>query len=200
MTLDENSSVQEILPADSSFNEDEVLARLKRADLSAPELDNIAKQPAVSRSRKVKLALLEHPHTPRHVSLGLLRTLFTFDLMSVALMPVVNANIKIAAEESLIHRLEKLSIGEKMSLARRASGRVVAELLNEADHRVVDAALDSPRLTEDMVVKAVVHRDSTELLDKAVRSHSKWPMRPEIQQALQRRAERSTNGPRGEPK
>jgi hypothetical protein len=172
-------------------NEDQTLALLKRPEITAVVLEKIAKDPATSKSRKVKLALIEHLHTPRHVSLALLRSLYTFDLMTVALMPVVVADIKIAAEESLINRLDKLSIGEKLSLARRASTRVVAALLNQSDPRIVSAALESPRLTEIMLVNALVRRDSTELLDQTVRRHAKWSLRPEIHQALRRRADRT---------
>jgi hypothetical protein len=172
-------------------NEDQILALLKRSEMTAAALEKIAKDPATAKSRKMKLALIEHLHTPRHVSLLLLRSLYTFDLMTVALMPVVAADIKIAAEESLINRLDKLSIGEKLSLARRASTRVVAALLNQSDQRIVNAALESPRLTEIMLVNALVRRDSSELLDQIVRGHAKWSLRPEIQQALQRRADRA---------
>jgi len=33
------------------------------------------------KSRKVKLALVQHPNTPRHVSIPMLRHLLTFELM-----------------------------------------------------------------------------------------------------------------------
>ena len=171
-------------------NEDQLLASIKQADISAATLEKIAKVPATSKSRKAKLALVEHPRTPRHVSFSMLRRLFTFDLMSVALMPAVAADIKVAAEEALIQRLEKLSVGEKLSLARRASSRVVAALVSQVDARIVNAALESPRLTEIALVNALVQRHSSDLLDQTVRCHAKWSIRPEIQRALQRRAER----------
>ena len=176
--------------SDPSLNEDQVLALLKRNDIAAAVLEKIARNPASSKSRKIKLALMEHSRTPRHVALSLLRNLFTFDLMNVALMPTVAADIKIAAEESLIHRLDKLSIGEKLSLARRASARVVGVLVNEADTRIVTASLESPRLTEAMLVNSLMRHASSELMVQAVRLHPKWSIRPEIQQAVQRRAER----------
>jgi hypothetical protein len=172
-------------------NEDQTLALIKGSAVTSATLEKTAKAPATAKSRKIKLALIEHPHTPRHVSLSLLRSLYTFDLMTVALMPVVAADIKIAAEESLINRLDKLSTGEKLSLARRASTRVVAALLHQSDARIVNAALESPRLTEIVLVNALVRRGSSELLDQTVRRHDKWSIRPEIQQALQRRADRT---------
>ena len=106
------------------------------------------------KSRKVKLGVVEHPRTPRHISIPMVRNLFTFDLMQVALTPVVPADIKIAAEESLINRLERLSQGERLSLARRASGGVAAELLLDPEPRVIHAALENSRLTEAAVIKS----------------------------------------------
>jgi hypothetical protein len=61
------------------------------------------------RHRKVKLALVEHPRTPRQVSLPLLRQLYTFDLMQVALTPTVPAELKLAADEALSSRMETLA-------------------------------------------------------------------------------------------
>jgi hypothetical protein len=183
---------------DPTLGEDEVLAMLKRGHLAAATLESIARSPA-SKSRKITLALIGQPRTPRHIALSLLRNLFTFDLMSVGVMPTVAADIKIASEESLINRLEKLSIGEKLSLARRASARVVSALINESDARVVNMALENPRITEAMVVKSLVRFNSSELLAETVRLHPKWSIGPEIQAALQRRADRiSRNHPPGQ--
>ena len=195
MISDEHSTVEadeNIPPAsasDLSLTEDLALAWLKRSDLSAPDLERLSKNPSLAKSRKLKLALIEHPRTPRHLSLSLLRHLYTFDLMAVALMPVVAADIRVAVEEALINRLETISTGERMSLARRASARVVAALLGDGDMRVVNTALENSRLTEAMVAKALLRCDSADSLADTVGRNGKWSLRPEIQLALKRRAE-----------
>ncbi len=106
--------------------------------------------------------------------------------MHVALSPAVPADIKIAAEESLINRLERLTSGERLSLARRASGRVAGELLLDPESRVIHAALENSRMTEAAVIKAVLRRDSPASLVTAVCRHSKWSPRREIRVALLR--------------
>jgi hypothetical protein len=136
------------------------------------------------KSRKVKLALVEHSRTPRHISVPMVRHLFTFDLMRVALTPVVPADIKMVAEESLINRLERLSQGERLSLAHRASGRVAATLLIDREPRVIHAALENSRLTESGVIKALMRRDAPEAFVRAVCHHSKWSQRRGIRVAL----------------
>jgi hypothetical protein len=171
---------------DPALNEDLALALLKRNDLPGEVVETISKNGAVVKSRKAKLAIVGHLKTPRHVSLSLLRRLFTFDLMKVALTPVIAGDIKAAAEEILIKRLESLSSGERMSLARRASGRVAGALLLDSDIRVIQAALQNPKVTEALVVKALMMTGSPAGLVRTVCEHPKWSLRREIRVALLR--------------
>jgi hypothetical protein len=183
-----NSSPEVLIGAavDPALTEDLALVLLRRSDLPAQAVDQLSKNAGLMQSHKVKLAVVEHPRTPRHISIPSVRHLFTFDLMHVALSPAVPADIKIAAEESLINRLERLSPGERLSLARRASGRVAAELLLDSKPRVIHAALENSRLTEAAVIKALMRRDSPAALVAAVCRHSKWSPRREIRVALLR--------------
>jgi hypothetical protein len=171
--------------ADPGLNEDLALALLLRTDLPSEVLERLSKNKAAT-GRKVKLALVGHPKTPRHVSLSLLRQLFTFDLMQVALTPVIAGDIKVAAEETLLKRLESIASGARLSLARRASGRVATALLLDPEPRVVEAALENPRLTEAMVRQALLRPDSGAGLVRAVCAHPKWSLRSEIRLALLR--------------
>ncbi len=166
------------------MNEDQALAVLQSAHITAETLAQFAKNPALTKSRKVRLALAIHPRTPRHVAIPLLRRLFTFDLMRVTLSPAAAADIKRVAEEQMLNRLEALSAGGKISLARRASGRVAAALLGDPDIRILSAALDNPRLVEVAVVSALMSDDATTFLFIAVSEHPKWAHRREIQIAL----------------
>ena len=172
--------------SDPALTEDLALVILKRSDLPTNVIDRLSRNSGVIKSRKVKLALIEHPRTPRHISIPMVRHLFTFDLMQVALTPVVPADIKMAAEESLINRLERLSQGERLSLAHRASGRVAAVLLLDSESRVIHAALENSRLTESAVIKALMRRNAPEEFVRVVCRHSKWSPRREIRIALLR--------------
>lgn len=181
-----SAEVLKAAAADPALNEDLALALLQRNDLPPEVLEQIGKNPAAVKSRKAKLAIVGHAKTPRYVSVSLLRQLFTFDLMKVALTPVVAGDIKAAAEEVLIKRLESLSSGERMSLARRASGRVVGALLLDPETRVIQTALQNPRLTEAVVIKALMGARSPAALVRAVCEHPKWSLRREIRIALLR--------------
>jgi len=172
--------------SDPALTEDLALALLKRADLSADAVERLAKNGTVIKARKVKIALVTHPHTPRHVSLPMIRGLYTFDLMNVALAPVTPADVKGVADEALIVRVPTISSGERLTLAHRASAGVAAALLNDKEARVMHTALDNSRLTEAAIVKAVNTRSASEALVQAICHHPKWSLRHEVQIALLR--------------
>jgi hypothetical protein len=168
------------------LSEDAALALVKSADVTGEALAQVAKNLVVSKSRKVLVALTSHPRTPRHLSIPMLRGMFTFDLMNLAMMPVVAPDVKRAAEEQLIMRLESLPLGQKITLARRASGRVAAALLQTSDQRIISSALDNTHLTEALVVQALMKPRSPERLYVLVSDHSNWQNRREVQIALLR--------------
>jgi hypothetical protein len=151
------------------LNEELALTLLQRRDLSADIFVRLSKNGCALTGRKVKVALIEHPKAPRHVAIPLLRHLFTFDLMRVALTPTVPADVKIAADETLINRLDTMPSGERLSRARRGSGRIAAELLLDPEPRVIQAALTNPRLTAARVIRALTQRNAPAALVDATR-------------------------------
>jgi hypothetical protein len=168
------------------LNEEAALGLLKRPDLSADVLEALAKNGSALKQRKVKLALVEHPKTPRHISLPLVRQLYTFDLMQVALTPVVPADVKRAADEALLNRLDTVTTGERLTLAHRGSGRLAEELLLDEDTRVAQGALQNPRLTEASIVRALTRPEVSAALVDAVCRHPQWSLRREVRIALLR--------------
>jgi hypothetical protein len=172
--------------SDSIFNEDLALAFLRSNDLPPEAIEQLSKNGSAMKSRKVKKAVIAHPKTPRYVAVAIVRQLFTFDLMQVALLPTLAGDLKVAAEEALIRRLETISSGEKLSLARRASGRVAGVLLLDPDLRIIRAALENPRMTEALIVRALTRPGVAPALVLAVCNHAKWSLRREIRIALLR--------------
>src|SRR5207244_6246151 len=101
--------------------------------------------------REINTEIVKHQRTPRHISLPLLKHLYSPDLMLVALTPAVAADMKMAIEEALIKRMPSISTGERLMFAKRASGRIAAYLLNDEEPRIIDAALNNPYLTESLI-------------------------------------------------
>ena len=71
--------------------------------------------------------------------------LYTFELVKIALLPAVPADVKVGVDEIIISRLEQVSEGERLTLAKQASGRVAGALLLDTQERVCAAALENPR-------------------------------------------------------
>ena len=182
-----HDSAPEILAAvaaDARLTEDLALALLNRSDLPREALEALSKNGQLARLRKVRMGIVVHPRTPRHVSVPTIRHLYTFDLMQVALLPSVPPDVKRAAEEVLIGKLASISSGERVTLARRSSGRVAGALLLDKDERIMQAALANPQMTEVSIVKALKAGHSTELLAPAVARHQKWSYRNDVKAAL----------------
>lgn len=169
---------------DRRMTEDLAMALLERRDLPPRALELLSRNIGVLKHRKVLTALVTHPRTPRYVTLPVLRRMFTFELMKIALTPAVATDVKMTADEVIIARLESISAGERMALARQGSRRLVAALLLDTEQRISAAALDSPRLTEADVVKALMYDDIPQHLIVAVCGHSKWRLRNEVQVAI----------------
>jgi hypothetical protein len=181
---DSSPEVLTAVAADPRLTEDLVLALLNHRDLPRESLEALSKNGQLARLRKVRMAIVVHPRTPRHVSVPTIRHLHTFDLMQVALLPSVPPDVKRAAEEVLIGKLAGISPGERITLARRSSGRVAGALLLDKEERIMQAALANPQMTELSIVKALKAGRSTELLAPAVSRHHKWSYRNDVKAAL----------------
>jgi hypothetical protein len=171
-----------------ALTEDQALALLKNTDLPATDIERIAKNSGAMKSRKVRRALAAHSRAPRRIALRLIRALYTFDLMQFTLMPAAAADLKRIADELLIARLASITLGERISLARRCSAAVASALLLDKESRVWQAALENPRLTEASIVKALQRTQAAPAFVEAVCHHAKWSLRPEIRLVLLRNA------------
>jgi hypothetical protein len=169
-----------------SLTDDQVLALLRRQDLPSESIEQLSQNAGAMKSRKVRIAVAAHPRAPRHIALRLIREFYTFDLMQFALKPAVAADLKRRADEMLITRIPSVTLGERIALARRASGAVAAGLLLDKETRVWQTALENSRLTENAVVKALLRRSAPPALVEAVCHHAKWSVRQEIRVALLR--------------
>ncbi|HXZ78982.1 MAG TPA: hypothetical protein VEG30_03570 [Terriglobales bacterium] len=170
--------------ASPGLTEDLAVALLARRDLPGGVLQDLSRNSNVAKLRKVVVGLVSHPRTPRHVSIPIIRSLYTFELMHVALTPLAPQDIKMAVEDALIARLETVTSGERITLARRGSTRIAAALLSDKDPRISEAALTNPYLTEVGVVRALMRSDVSAQFVNAVGKHPKWSLRTEVRIAL----------------
>lgn len=168
--------------------EDLALSQLKDPNLPPDAIEQLTRDSAAMKSRKVRFAVASHQHTPRRIALRIVRELYTFELMQFALTPAAAADLKRLAEELLLSRLSSITLGERISLARRSSTLVAGALLLDRESQVWQPALENPRLTEAAIVRALQRTNATAALVEAVSHHPKWSLRNEVQIALLRNA------------
>src|SRR5689334_5739568 len=73
---DTDPAVLTAVAGDMRLTEDLALALLERRDLPREALEQLHSNSAVAKLRKVRLAIVVHPATPRHVSIPNIRHLY----------------------------------------------------------------------------------------------------------------------------
>ena len=167
-----------------ALDETQVCLLLERKDLPGEILEEVGRRKALLKSYRVKRALAFHPRTPRLVSLRLLRDLYLMDLVQVAILPGVSAELKRNAEEQLIARLPQLPLGQKITLARRGPARVAGALLAEGHAQVTSVVLDNPYLTEAQILKVLSREKLPVSVIPAIIQHRKWSITYNVRLAL----------------
>lgn len=161
---------------------------LRRVDLGGELLELIGGNRKWIRSEPVRLGIVTHPHTPRRLAMTLLRQLFAFNLVRVALNPRTPTEVRCVAEELLIERIRQLPLSEKLLLARRGPARVAGALLAEGHSDVLAAVLQSAFLTEAQVVRVLWRAGVPPHVVIALADHPKWSTHYLVRLALLRNA------------
>jgi len=167
-----------------NLNDGEICLLLDRKDLPGAVLGEIVRNRALLRSYRVKRALAFHPHVPRTLALRLIRDLYTADLLRLSLAPAAVVDLRRIAEDQLLARAGQLALGEKIALAKQASGRVIAALIAEGNRRVIGPALQNPRLTEAQVLKLLAMEKLPAAVVSAIAMHPRWQPLPNARLAL----------------
>jgi len=157
-----------------SLDETQLCLLLDRKDLPLEVLAEVAARKNLLKNYRVKRALAFHPHTPRLVSMRLIRDLYLMDLAQLALAVGAQPELKRMAEGQLLARLTQLPLGQKITLARRGPGRVAGALLAEGHPQILSVVLDNAYLTEAQVLKALAREKLSPAVSHAIAQHRRW--------------------------
>ncbi|MEM9405883.1 MAG: hypothetical protein AAGA81_07600 [Acidobacteriota bacterium] len=133
---------------------------------------------------EVRRDLVLHRNTPEVQAVRQVPSLFWRDLARAASDVRVRPRIRRAAEQTLGQRLPGLSLGEKVSLARVASGLLLSQLRWDPHPKVLEALLDNPRLTEGTLVPLVAKESTSGRVLTLIARNRKWGSRYEIKRSL----------------
>ncbi len=186
LLLEASEEILAALLENPHFDESHLCLLLERKDLSGGFLEAIALRKTWMATYRVKRRIAFHPHTPRLVAMRVARALYLMDLVQLSLLPAVPGELRRMAEELVVARLRQLPLGQKLTLARRASARVAGALLAEGQEQIVRIALDNAFLTEAQVLRVLSKERLPAPVVVAIARHGKWSRLYNVRRALVR--------------
>lgn len=160
---------------------------IARAKAASPEtLAFLAGDVRFKESYKLKAAICRNPKTPQRIHLSLLKFMRVFDLADIANDQRISIAIRQKIEYIICERMPSLPSGVKTALARKAHPDVLLRLMESIDEKVIAACLDSPRLTEGYVCRAINRPQAGAVIVRLISEHAKWALRYPVKIALVR--------------
>ncbi len=118
--------------------------------------------------------------------LNLLPTLPWLSLLHVAQAPRTPPVVRRHAERQLLGRLQRMTLGERVALARLAHRPLFRHILDLPEPRVHEALLDNPRTVENDVLLALRRAEAGSPLFAVVVRHRRWGASYAVKHAIAR--------------
>jgi hypothetical protein len=164
--------------------EDEVLAILDNANATTQIINKIAQTARLTGFYNVRVKLVAHRQTPLAHAVKLVHYLYWFDLLAMSIDVQVPAPVRRAIDTQLLIRVENLTIGDRVSSARRCSQALINVFLDDPSPKVFAALLTNKRLREeDLIVLANSDRATPDQL-LLLAQDPRWSYRYAIRKAL----------------
>src|SRR5207248_9371869 len=113
----------------------------------------------------VRLRLVAHKQTPLAHAVKFVHYLYWSDLVRTSVDVKVPAPVRRAIDNILVGRVDKLTLGERITSAKRCSQALIKALLFDPDPKVFAALLVNQRMREDdLLLLATSSRASSEQL------------------------------------
>ena len=168
----------------SALTEDDALSIIDHPFVTSAIIQKIAHDPRLSSFYAVRLKLVAHRKTPQMYAAKLVHYLHWPDLVRLSVDVMVPAPVRRAIDTQLLARVTELTLGERISSARRCSQALVKHFLFDSDPKVFAALLVNQRLREDELLALIASgratRDQLSLLSGDI----KWSFRYAIRRAL----------------
>ena len=164
--------------------EDEVLAILENVYATPQILAKIAQTARLTAFYSVRLKLVAHRQTPLAHAVKLVHYLYWFDLLRLSMEVQVPAPVRRAIDTQLINRADKLSLGERVSSARRCSQALIKVFLYDPHPKVFESLLVNKRVREDDLLALISSRRATRDQLLMIAGDQKWSYRYSVRKAL----------------
>lgn len=168
----------------AALSEEEVLASIENPFITPKLLSKIARTPRLTGFYAVRLRLVAHRQTPQAHAVKLVHYLYWFDLLRLSIDVQVPAPVRRAIDTALVMRVDKLTLGERVSSARACSPALIKVFLYDPDPKVFAALLVNKRLREDDLVALISSDRATAEQLLMIASDPKWSFRYPVRKAL----------------
>jgi hypothetical protein len=166
------------------LTEEETLAILENVYVTPQILGKLAQHPRLTGFYSVRLRLVAHRQTPQAHAVKLVHYLYWFDLLRLSIDVTVPAPVRRAIDTQLLLRVEKLTLGERVSSARRCGPSLVKVFLFDPNPHVFEALLVNKRLREDDLLALISSNSATPEQLAMIAADPKWSYRYAIRKAL----------------
>jgi len=164
--------------------EDEALAVLDNPYVTPAVCQKIAQTQHLTAFYSVRLRLVAHKLTPQAHAVKFVHYLYWRDLVWLSVDVKVSAPVRRAIDTILVTRVDKLTLGERITSAKRCSHALIKAFLFDPDPKVFEALLVNQLLREDdLLVVASSERASSAQL-QLLADDRKWSYRYAIRKAL----------------
>ncbi len=164
--------------------EDEALAVLENPNVTPQILGKIAQSPRITGYHSVRVRLVAHRQTPQAHAVKLVHYLYWIDLLNLSVNVQVPAPVRRSIDTILVARAEKLTLGERITSARRCSPALVKVFLYDPHPRVFEALLVNKRLREDDLLALISGQRATREQLLMIAEEMRWSYRYAIRKAL----------------
>jgi len=159
---------------------------LRNPHCSAEVAERVAVHKRLLGSDRIRRLLCSVRGMPTPRVADLVATLPWLGLLQLAQEPKTPPMVRRLAERRLLLRLPKLTLGEKIGLARRTHRVLYGPLVATGEGPVVVALLENPRLTETDVVNFLNSGNPHPIVFSAVLRSPRWAPRRGIRMAMAR--------------
>jgi hypothetical protein len=164
--------------------EDEALAILENRFITPAICQAIAQNQRLTAFYAVRLKLVSLRQTPQAQAVKFVHYLYWPDLVRLSVDVTVPATVRRAIDTQLLLRVDKLTLGEKITSARRCSAALIKVFMFDPDPKVFASLLTNQRVREeDLLVIASSPRATSEQL-LMLGTDNKWSYRYEIRKAI----------------
>jgi hypothetical protein len=175
------SFLAETLP---HLTEDEALAVLEHPYVTPKICQAIAQNQRLTAFYSVRVKLVALRQTPLAQASKLVHYLYWPDLVHLSVDVTVSAPVRRAIDTVLLTRVDKLTLGERISSARRCSQALIKVFLFDPDPKVFAALLINQRLREDDVLQLANSLEATAEKLSLIAADRKWSYRLSLRKAL----------------